>query len=159
MNNLTNSRNIQPTNTMIPINTVPITAEELLPLKEQGIDLLVHNRFCNVWSVTHLSDLDINLPEFKRIAAHDYRHYFGEVVDLSKKETLISGVKWRLEYLDHMFEVHRYSWECKVYKDYENETTPLVSGTQPQCQQWLCDYFTELFKKDLPHLNIKFVWS
>lgn len=141
-----------------PPNTVSITAEELLPLKEQGIDLLVHNRFCNVWSVTHLSDLDINLPEFKRIAAHDYRHYFGEVVDL--KEHVTGSV---LQYMGDAFILTRDD-EPNYYTLYEciDNGYPdrlILTDLESQCKKIVIDYFTALFKKDLPHLNIKFIWS
>jgi hypothetical protein len=154
---------------MLPPNTVPITAEEanwlsdnLIFIPHWQLDLTVNNPYweqqCFVFSNIQGCMIDLNSAMF-RIAAHDYRHYFGDVVDLAKYETFVLLNVWRVEFLNNEFELHKYSWECKIYTDYENQDCPLMSGTEQTCKQWLIDHFTAIAAKDLPQYNLKFIFS
>jgi hypothetical protein len=146
---------------MLPPNTVPITAEELQGLFNKKIDLLVWIKVNNDWGTCCLTSdflYDYLFNELEAeglaIAAHDYRHYFGEVVDLASK---MEG-KDRLYYLGHRLalEFTEYGYgQVRLLGD----SIPLVKGKETACKQWLIDHFTELIKKDLPHTNIKFIFS
>ena len=137
---------------MLPNNTVPITAEELLPLKDQGIDLLVHYRFCGNWNVSPLRVLPFGLHEFYRIKAYDYRHYFGEVVDLASKV----NDKY-LEYLNNGFFLYFNKKDSHILD--RNDNWLEFSGNITECKQWLIDHFTAIAAKDLPNYNLKFIFS
>lgn len=154
---------------MTPPNTVPITAEELNSILKNpncGIYTLVKNVF-------KIEDSDpdfdwIQHPPFcpnlvskdkeYRISKDDYRHYFGEVVDL--KEHVTGSV---LQYMGDAFILTRDD-EPNYYTLYEciDNGYPdrlILTDLESQCKKIVINYFTALFKKDLPHLNIKFVWS
>ena len=145
---------------MLPPNTVEITAEELKQLKEQGIDLLVYFKFCGEWNTTVLSSpmiedfLNDDLPETYPIAAHDYRHYFGEVVDLASKVNdgyltyLGSDFKYDNDYDELTYCIREVSTSLTQFE-----------GTEPECKQWLIDHFTAIAAKDLPNYNLKFIFS
>jgi len=80
-------------------------------------------------------------------------------VVLIKYETFVRQVVWRVEFLNNEFELHKYSWECRVYDYSQDENYALTSGTEAECKQFIADHFTAIAAKDLPHTNIKFIFS
>jgi hypothetical protein len=151
---------------MLPPNTVPITAEELdTVINGKNIDCLIHVLFNNNnWGI--LNDV-FTLIKFRneikemRIAAHDYRHYFGEVVDLASKFTAISKLCISLNYLNNEFDLSKIDGtnQWQVQKVTEHNIDRVTSGTEPECKQWLIDHFTAIAAKDLPNYNLKFIFS
>jgi hypothetical protein len=148
---------------MIPPNTVPITAEEFEHLFSNRIELIIWNNLDGTNWISHETSYRENFLkrilgkcEF-RIAAHDYRHYFGEVVDLKAhgKQTDKGLI---ITYLGHKYKLTPDStikdhWYLFGKDDY------CLQQTEAECKKFLCGYFEHLFKKDLPHLNIRFIWS
>lgn len=133
---------------MLPPNTVPITAEELKQLP----------KYCLVWGyikplwACNLSDAWVldGCSEY-RIAAHDYRHYFGEVVDLASK--------MNEEYLDYLGCDFRFEDDETVWRVRDTATSlTQFKGTEQACKQWLIDHFTAIAAKDLPNYNLKFIF-
>jgi hypothetical protein len=140
---------------MLPLNTVPITAEELQGLNSKGIILTIWVYYLKEWNL-RLNTFHIdNLSAYKfRIAAHDYRHYFGEVVDLASK--LNDGY---LTYLGSDFKYDN-DYDELTYCIREVSTSlTQFEGTEPECKQWLIDHFTAIAAKDLPNYNLKFIFS
>ena len=145
---------------MLPPNTVPITAEELQGLFDKKIDLLVWIKVNNDWGTCCLTSdflYDYLFNELEAeglaIAAHDYRHYFGEVVDLASK--LNDGY---LTYLGSDFKYDN-DYDELTYCIREVSTSlTQFEGTEPECKQWLIDHFTAIAAKDLPNYNLKFIF-
>jgi hypothetical protein len=149
---------------MLPPNTVPITAEEADWLSDNQIfiphwqlDLTVPNPYweqqCFVFSNIQGCMIGLNSAMF-RIAAHDYRHYFGEVVDLAKYLKPTDN-RAELSYLGNTFTFmvkdNQYAI-CTAFKDH-------CKGSFDECKQWLIDHFTAIAAKDLPNYNLKFIFS
>jgi len=89
--------------------------------------------------------------EEMRIAAHDYRHYFGEVVDLASK--------MNEEYLDYLGCDFRFEDDETVWRVRDTATSlTQFKGTEQACKQWLIDHFTAIAAKDLPNYNLKFIF-
>lgn len=141
---------------MIPPNTVPIDWQEFQQLLEAPIPVLCFNSLRQHWITVNATNWKYNKEGFEqsefRIAAHDYRHYFGEVVDL--KEYTKDGIT---TYLGHTFKMKAINPNVYMLKNELDK--PIKMGFYLDVEQWLCDHFTALFKKDLPHLNIRFIWS
>ena len=140
---------------MLPLNTVPITAEELQGLNSKGIILTIWVYYLKEWNL-RLNTFHIdNLSAYKfRIAAHDYRHYFGEVVDLATK---VEGQY--LRYLDNAFQTVCHTGCYHIHRVEMGYSNHCKSGTEPECKQWLIDHFTAIAAKDLPNYNLKFIFS
>ena len=144
---------------MLPPNKVEITAEELdTVINGKNIDCLIHVLFNNNnWGI--LNDV-LTLIKFRneikqmRIAAHDYRHYFGEVVDLASKVNdgyltyLGSDFKYDNDYDELTYCIREVSTSLTQFE-----------GTEPECKQWLIDHFTAIAAKDLPNYHLKFIFS
>jgi hypothetical protein len=144
---------------MLPPNTLPITAKELLPLKEQRIDLLVYYCFCGKWFKSLLGNTPFGLPEFYRIAAHDYRHYFGEVVDLKDYSYQQDAINVNVNFFDNKLIIHNSGQYFTIYNPNSEQGGSITSGTELKCKQWLIDHFTAIAAKDLPNYNLKFIFS
>jgi nicotinamide mononucleotide adenylyltransferase len=146
---------------MLPPNTVPITAEELDYISQQPemIVVCVVDENDEQWNFFSKAQSLMTAQCKFYINAHDYRHYFGEVVDLAKYEIFVRQVVWRVEFLNNEFELHKYSWECRVYDYSQDENYALISGTEAECKQFIADHFTAIVAKDLPNYNLKFIFS
>jgi hypothetical protein len=140
---------------MLPLNTVPITRQELQELPNA---VIVHaysiptNWIYNAANFYRFRDAEFS-GTF-RIAAHDYRHYFGEVVDLASKVNdgyltyLGSDFKYDNDYDELTYCIREVSTSLTQFE-----------GTEPECKQWLIDHFTAIAAKDLPNYNLKFIFS
>jgi hypothetical protein len=140
---------------MLPPNTVPITRQELQELPNA---VIVHaytiptNWIYNAANFYRFRDAEFS-GTF-RIAAHDYRHYFGEVVDLATK---VEGQY--LRYLDNAFQTVCHTGCYHIHRVEMGYSNHCKSGTEPECKQWLIDHFTAIAAKDLPNYNLKFIFS
>jgi len=167
---------------MIPPNTVPITALTKKEIeqakgfeqwfrtveitKEQCRELQLRPELVGIWINTH----SLGYPKWQaylnrdwvisslpnacewRINAHDYRHYFGEVVDLASNRE-----EAYLEYLGNDF---RFEDDEDVWRVRDTATSlTQFKGTEQACKQGLIDHFTAIAAKDLPNYNIKFIFS
>lgn len=144
---------------MTPPNTVPIDWQEFQLLLEAPIPVLCFNSLRQHWITVNATNWKYNKEGFEqsefRIAAHDYRHYFGEVVDL--KEYNIG--RDTVSYCGNTFQLVEHSGSFHLWNISNGGVKPVISYTKSDCQQWLCDHFTALFKKDRPQDNIRFIWS
>jgi hemerythrin len=143
---------------MIGSATIPITYQEFLELFDQPNPVLYYSGLTMDWFTTLNRNPAVTEQAFEtmrvRILNQDYRHYFGEVVDL--KDIYGQTYDCWTKYLGHEFLIWRYS-DC--YKVEDKNGKALYKGAEAECKQWLADHFTELIKKDLPHTNIKFIFS
>ncbi len=150
---------------MIGSATVPITYQEFQKLFDQPHPVLYYSGLTMDWFTTLNRNPAVTEQTFDkmqvRILNQDYRHYFGEVVDLATKFTAISKLYISLNYLNNEFDLSKFigTNQWQVQKITEHNIDRVMSGTEPECKQWLADHFTELIKKDLPHTNIKFIFS
>ena len=135
-----------------PPNTVPITVKELDHLIDNNIDCITYQsdtKFIGWWKPqTASKGLET------RIKTHDYRHYFGEVVDL--KEHYDNEF---VRYFGYKFKVVNIDGVSCVKNCSGNTDFVVKRGSTAVSKRWVCNFYKALFKKDLPHLNIKFVWS
>ncbi len=95
-----------------------------------------------------------------RILNQDYRHYFGEAVDLAKYSTKVEDNRVVIIYLGvsaDYIQVDTKRYELTFYGS--GRMILNILADEEQCKQKLIDHFTELIKKDLPHTNIKFIFS
>jgi hypothetical protein len=141
---------------MIGSATVPITYQEFQKLFDQPHPVLYYSGLTMDWFTTLKRNPAVTEQTFDkmqvRILNQDYRHYFGEVVDLASKVN-----DTYLEYLNHGFFL--YFNEKRSYILDRNDNWLEFSGNITECKQWLADYFTVIAAKDLPHTNIKFIFS
>jgi hypothetical protein len=141
--------------------TVEITKEQCreLQLRPELVGIWINTRSLgnpkwtpylnNDWVISSLP----NACEW-RIQAHDYRHYFGEVVDLATK---VEGQY--LRYLDNAFQTVCHTGCYHIHRVEMGYSNHCKSGTEPECKQWLIDHFTAIAAKDLPNYNLKFIFS
>jgi len=146
---------------MQPPNTVPITYHQFQELLNQDNPVYCHNSITGNWFEVHAKKA-LTLPLFTkmylRILPHDYRHYFGDVVDLKGKAELMPNGDLLIHYLDR---------ECKLGKHPFKENLWCISkptgqyfeGTEAECKQHIVNHFTKLAAKDLPQYNLKFIFS
>jgi hypothetical protein len=143
---------------MLPPNTVPITAEELKQLCSIDNFTLVYVKYPeNEWEAYFNVNMllrDFGSHEQFAIKAHDYRHYFGEVVDLATK--LVDGYVY---FLGWRFQIVTNPTACSLHRTANGAYNYVCSGTKEYCKQECCNFYTDLFKKDLPNYNLKFIFS
>jgi hypothetical protein len=134
--------------------TIALNEEELKYLKEKGIVIFIwaYSRIQDGWRYLNSTRVKILIEDLPRIAAHDYRHYFGEVVDLASKV-----VDKYLEYLNNGFVLYFDEKRGSIYD--RNDNIRELSGSTTECKQWLIDQFTAIAAKDLPNYNLKFIFS
>jgi hypothetical protein len=125
---------------MIGSATIPITYQEFQKLFDQPHPVLYYSGLTMDWFITTLNrNPAVTEQAFEtmqvRILNQDYRHYFGEVVDLAKytQDTAIDGIV--LDYLGKTFFLNKKS-KIDIVK-----------------------YYTDLVNSDLPNINIKFIFS
>jgi hypothetical protein len=155
---------------MLPPNTVPITAEEAHYMSDNGIYVpywqIDHNKVNQYWEreCFVFSNLEGNKIDNEsisiRIAAHDYRHYFGEVVDLVKYSTKVEDNRVVIIYLGvsaDYIQADTKRYELTIYGS--GRMILNILADEEQCKQKLIDHFTAIAAKDLPNYNLKFIFS
>jgi hypothetical protein len=155
---------------MLPHNTVPITAEEadwlsdnLIFIPHWQLDLTVPAPYweqqCFRFSTLQGYLIGLNSIQF-RIAAHDYRHYFGEVVDLAKYSTKVEDNRVVIIYLGvsaDYIQVDTKRYELTIYGS--GKMILHILADEELCKQELIKHFTAIAAKDLPNYNLKFIFS
>ena len=143
---------------MLPPNTVEITTDQWFELHKIDEPVIVWRLLLDEWKSFSTFDDNDDIASFhiKRIQAHDYLHYFGEVVDL-KDIYDRTPLAW-LNYLGHKFLIWQNLPNEYLVVNFA-EKVLFKSDNISECKQWIADHFTELIKKDLPHTNIKFIFS
>jgi hypothetical protein len=144
----------------LPI-TITATKEQVIEVLKEGNTLLIYeqrdNKECEIIMLVPSCIPYLNGEQFA-IAAHDYRHYFGAVVDLAKfqqPEEQHGCIPF--EFLSHGFNILRHDngdYAVVSYGDYD-----VLPTTLDNCKQWLIDHFTAIAAKDLPNYNLKFIFS
>ncbi len=140
---------------MLPPNTVPITTEEFTQL-ENGTPfyyLQFKNRDYEKWELCWRLPVNDNHNTPCCILEHDYRHYFGEVVDLkdyvNNEYVTYCGFSYRLK---------AHSENTFVVRDWFLDDS-LFQGSETECKEWILKQITPLITKDLPQYNLKFIFS